>query len=101
MAQFDVYINSNPPTKEEIPYLLDIQNDILKSLNTRVVVPLARNQKEIKHLTPIFNIEGTMLVMLTSQLAGVPLSILGEKITNIEDRRVDILGAIDFMVTGF
>jgi len=31
MAQFDVYINSNPSTKEEIPYLLDIQNDILKS----------------------------------------------------------------------
>ena len=101
MAQFDVYLNSNPSTKEEIPYLLDIQNDILKSLNTRVVVPLARNQQEIKHLTPIFNIEGTSLVMLTSQLAGVPLSILGDKITNIEDRRVDILGAIDFMVTGF
>jgi len=29
--------SSNPSTKEEIPYLLDIQNDILKSLNTRVV----------------------------------------------------------------
>ncbi len=30
MAQFDVYKNTNPLTNETIPYLLDVQNDILK-----------------------------------------------------------------------
>lgn len=42
MAQFDVHANPNPSTQEEIPYLLDIQSDLLESLATRVVVPLVR-----------------------------------------------------------
>lgn len=30
MAQFDVYENINEKTKVQTPFLLDIQNDILK-----------------------------------------------------------------------
>lgn len=40
MAQFDVYENINEKTKEQIPFLLDIQNDILKNVSSRVVIPL-------------------------------------------------------------
>jgi toxin CcdB len=40
MAQFDVYENLNERTKNSIPFLLDIQNDVLKNLFTRVVIPL-------------------------------------------------------------
>ena len=29
MAQFDVYKNENELTNKKVPYLLDIQNDIL------------------------------------------------------------------------
>ena len=35
MAQFDVYRNPNPKTSSEIPYLLDIQTDLLDNLATR------------------------------------------------------------------
>ncbi|MDX9742214.1 MAG: CcdB family protein [Arcobacteraceae bacterium] len=101
MAQFDVYINTNKDTNDEIPYLLDIQNDILKSLNTRVVVPLVKNQKTITHLTPSFTIEDTEVVMLTMQLAGIPSSVLGDKICNLKEKRTEILNAIDFMISGF
>ena len=38
MAQFDVYRNTNPATRTRIPYLLDIQSDLLESISTRVVV---------------------------------------------------------------
>ena len=38
MAQFDVYTNPNLATKRAIPYLLDIQTDLLNSLTTRVVL---------------------------------------------------------------
>ncbi|CAA6816935.1 MAG: Unknown protein [uncultured Thiotrichaceae bacterium] len=40
MAQFDVYRNNNPASQEHIPYLLDVQSDLLDVLNTRVIVPL-------------------------------------------------------------
>ena len=41
MAQFRVYENSNRATKQRIPYLLDIQSDLLDDLQTTVVIPLA------------------------------------------------------------
>ena len=40
MAQFDVYLNPNAATRKIIPYLLDVQADLLDTLSTRVVVPL-------------------------------------------------------------
>lgn len=101
MAQFDVYTNTNEKTNREIPYLLDIQNDILKNLNTRVVVPLVLNQQEITHLTPTFLINDIEVLMLTSQLAGVSTGVLGEKVVNLEEKRSEILGALDFMISGF
>lgn len=39
MAQFDVFENPNKATNQAIPYLLDVQADLLDSLSTRVVVP--------------------------------------------------------------
>ena len=40
MPQFDVYLNPNADTSKAIPYLLDVQADLLDRLATRVVVPL-------------------------------------------------------------
>ena len=40
MAQFDVYLNPNSSTRRNIPYLLDVQADLLDAMATRVVVPL-------------------------------------------------------------
>jgi hypothetical protein len=35
MAQFDVYRNPNAATRERMPYLLDVQPDLLDALATR------------------------------------------------------------------
>lgn len=40
MAQFDVFRNPNRKTNKIIPYLLDVQSNLLDMLATRVVVPL-------------------------------------------------------------
>lgn len=53
MAQFDVYINPNTATRKVIPYLLDVQADLLDTLTTRVVVPLIKAEEmglAAKHL---------------------------------------------------
>ena len=101
MAQFDIYKNTNSATAKEYPYLLDIQNDLLNNLNTRVVVPLAINFKPIKHLMPQFNINGQTLTMLTTEIAGVSTSLCSEFVTNLSDKRNEIIDAIDFMINGF
>lgn len=104
MAQFDVYANPNPATKRAIPYLLDVQADLLDDLATRVVVPLyaaTAATKAAQHLNPRFQIKRTTVIMSTAELAGVPLAALGERIGSLRDHRAEIIAALDFLISGF
>lgn len=101
MAQFDVYENTNPSTYEQIPYLLDIQNDILKELSTRVVVPMIKDIPAARILNPKFNINGIEVVLSTSELASISVENLGSKICSLENFREEIIEAVDFLITGF
>lgn len=104
MAQFDVYENTNPETRKTIPYLLDVQTELLDNLATRVVVPLIAASamgKAAKHLNPQFKIKRTAVIMSAAELAGVPVHILGDKICSIKEQRNEIIAALDFLFTGF
>lgn len=104
MAQFDVYKNSNPKSKDSIPFLLDVQADILSTLATRVVVPLIAVPsmgKPIKHLTHTFRIMGASVVMSTAELAAIDQRLLVDRVGSLKDHRDEILAALDFLVTGF
>ncbi len=101
MAQFDVYKNLNPITSKQIPYLVDIQNDIFQNFNSRVVIPLFRDPNIIKNLNPQFTIDGQKLMLSTAEIASIPNSVLGDKVTGLEEYRSEIIYAIDFLVTGF
>jgi toxin CcdB len=102
MAQFDVYANPNPSTQEEIPYLLDIQSDLLEPLATRVVVPLVRRSAmtPARHLNPVFRVDDEEVVMSTAELAGVPKGALGERVGSLATRREEIIRAVDFLLAG-
>jgi len=101
MAQFSVYKNENTKSNKEYPYLLNVQNDILSSLDTCMVVPLSVTMKPIKHLNPVFEIEGKSVVMSTTQMAGIDRTMLNKEMTNLEAFRREIIDAIDFMIVGF
>lgn len=104
MAQFDVYRNANPATRARIPYLLDVQSDLLDSLATRVVVPLCKpgilKGRLAERLNPLFVVEGREVAMLTPEIAGVPVKVLGEAIGNLSTQRGAIIGALDLVITG-
>ena len=104
MAQFDVYLNPNPETKRTIPYLLDVQADLLNNLATRVVVPLiaaSAMDKAAKHLNPHFSVKRTKVIMSTAELAGVTINSLGDKVCSLKEHRNEIITALDFLITGF
>lgn len=103
MAQFDVYLNPNPRTRKSVPYLLDVQNNLLDVLSTRVVVPLkpvSKNVTPARHLNPSFEIKGKKFYMSTAELVGVPRSVIGNQVCSLAHKRFDIVNAIDFLVTG-
>lgn len=102
--QFDVYKNKNAASKERFPYLLDVQADLLQSLETRVVVPLAPKEayasKTLTLLMPHITVKGKEYVAVTAQMAGIAKRNLGNLVENVADKRQEIIAAIDFLVTG-
>ncbi len=101
MAQFDVYLNPNPKTSQKIPFLLDVQNDILNGLNTRVVVPCVVNMKAAKILNPIFDINGIKVTLSTAQIASIGIDNIGTKVCSLHEHRNEIIQALDFMIVGY
>jgi len=101
MAQFDVYKNENKRTNKEVPYLLDIQNDILSSLDTRVVIPLVFSLAKVDKLTKELKVKDETVYLYTDQMATIPFSLLNEKICSIKEQGDEIKNSIDFLIYGF
>jgi toxin CcdB len=103
VAQFDVHKNPDSSTNRAIPFLLDVQADLLENLATRVVIPLYSVSvfgSPAKHLNPKFTIKRKVVVMSTAELADVPVTVLGEKIVNLKQEREAIIAALNFLFTG-
>ena len=104
MAQFDVCLNPNPDSAPAVPYLLEVQSDLLEPVSTRVVVPLAllsARGQPARHLNPQFEIEGVQVVMVTEQIAGISKRALGKRVLSLAVKRDQIMDAIDFLFRGF
>ena len=101
--RFDVFRNPNAAAKH-IPFLLILQSELLAELPTRVVVPLARaiaiKGPSATMLNPEFEVGGVRVVMLTQQIAAVPLDVLRKHETSLEMQRDTILQALDFLFSG-
>jgi toxin CcdB len=104
MPQFTVHRNLSPATKAAVPFLLDVQSDFIAELGTRVVVPLhtavSMKGKTIRTLTPVLEVEGKNVVMVTPQLAGIPKKSLGPAVCDLSVYRDEIIAALDLLITG-
>lgn len=105
MARFDVYPNQGPHSKT-IPYLLDVQSNLLDDLDTRMVIPLRtledfQGVKLPTHLTPVFQINGSDYMLETPKMAAVPRQLLKATVTSLLDEQSRITGALDFLFNGY
>ncbi len=104
MPQFSVYKNKNKHSREQYPYLLDVQTALLDKLETCMVVPLVElhelRGKPLTVVMPVFEIDGKSLVMLTPQMAGIARKELGAEVASLAHKRDEIVAALDFLVTG-
>lgn len=103
MSQFAVYANADAASKRWIPYLLDVQSDLIETAGSRVVVPLIANDRAggaIGHLMPCFLVGDKRVVMDTAQIMGVPVRMLGKQVADLSQERYAILAAIDMLISG-
>ena len=98
MARFDVYARPDGSG-----CLLDVQADLLDSLNTRVVVPLmpvSAGPVPAKRLNPVFDIQSKRYVMVAQFLSAVPCAILKSPVASLVQHDTEITGALDMLMTG-
>lgn len=104
MAQFDVYPNPSQTSKAFYPYLLDIQSPYLSELVTRIVIPLGKRTsfggQTMQGLTPEITFDDQELLLLTPQISSVPAKQLKNPVGSLAHFRDQIVGALDFAVTG-
>jgi toxin CcdB len=104
MAQFDVYRNANPESRNSFPLLVDLQSDLLSDLVTRVVAPLTAvppgKSPLLGALTPELKVKGKRYSLLTPQLAGISSRTLGPRVANLAAHRDTIVAALDLLITG-
>ncbi|MGZ8219807.1 CcdB family protein [Methylomagnum sp.] len=105
MAQFHIHRNLDAGSRGLAPYLLDVQTGLLDELATRVVIPLRRASaypgQPMSGLMPGFQIEGEDYLALTQQLAAISKKQIGASIIDVSDRRSEIMGALDLLISGF
>jgi len=101
MAQFDVYENLNIKSKNEIPFLLDIQHAILEDSSTRVIIPLGFQSNINETINPSFVINDTKVTLMTTFIASTKYEQLGNKVCSLKEHRDEIISSIDFLITGY
>jgi len=102
MAQFDVHRNLGGRSAT-VPFLVDVQANLLDGLATRVVVPLVDAKhfgRPARGLNPTFAVDGREVVMSTAELAGVSRRTLGPVVDSLAEQRATIIGALDLLITG-
>ncbi|MFT4195407.1 CcdB family protein [Ottowia sp.] len=98
MARFDVYANPDPSERAAVPFFLDVQNDFLGGLHTRVMVPLyagARFSVRIKNMNPELQAAGKAVVMDTASIGALPTAELRRPVDNFARYQVEIQDALD------
>lgn len=100
MARFDVYANPDRAERALIPFLLDIQNDHIKGIQTRVVVPLWLAEHlplQLETINPVFDVAGLAVVMDTPSLGAAPVATLGRAVSDLSAQQLAIQNAIDML----
>lgn len=104
MARYDVYANPAPNERAVTPFLLDLQNDYINGLGTRVMAPLrAESQfgKPARGLNPVFLIGDIGVVLDTAALAALPVHLLRQPVVSLRAQAAVISNALDTLFGGF
>ena len=105
MARFAVHANENPGSREEFPFLVDVQAELLEDLATRVVIPLGKAEEvagfPMLYLIPLVAFQGRRYALLTPLLGGIKRDELGPQAGSLADQEPVISSAIEFLLRGF
>ena len=98
MARFDVYAHPDAALRRATPFLVDVQNNYIDRIATRVVVPMrpaATFGPPMRDLNPVFKIEGKPMVLDTAAIAAFPAAGLSRPVASLQRESATITSALD------
>ena len=104
MAQWDVYRNPSPRSRDELPYLINVQSELLSGLGTRLVVPLSRQNSLPdglpRRMTPLFTLLEETLRLVPQEAGAVDAAVLRHPVASLRADAHLIIDALDAVVSG-
>lgn len=99
MSRFDIFVNPGK-NRRNIPYLVEVQSNVVSGLATRIVVPLRpvsafSSMTPPPDLFPIIMVNGEECVMDTPQMGAIPLSELKVHVASARTYQFEIQTALD------
>jgi len=98
VARFDVYPHPDAAVRKTTPFLVNVQNDYIDRVESRVVIPMrhvAAFGPRMRGLNPVYEISGKEVVLDTAALAAFPASGLKKPVASLSAQRDDIVAALD------
>jgi toxin CcdB len=102
MAQHDVHEHPGERMRRDYPFVIELQSDLLVSLDTCVIAPLRRLElvTPIRRLNPVFEVEGIKVVLVPTEIVGIRRGLLGRPVASLASEHYAIMAALDLMLTG-
>jgi toxin CcdB len=104
LAQFDVYPNPSKAQRPDIPWMVDVQSDLLSGLPTRLVMPLALRKHMPgalpRALCPAVQWKGDAMVALPHLAAAFRVKDLGIASGSLRAHASALVGALDAVISG-
>jgi toxin CcdB len=98
MARYEVYRHPDAMLRKRTPYLLDLQNDYISAVDTRVVVPMRPAKSfgpPMRDLNPSFVIDGVEVILDTAALAAFPAAELQRPVASLKTQSGLVADALD------
>jgi toxin CcdB len=98
MARFDVYRHPDAAQRATTPFLLDVQNEFISGLHTRVVLPLRSAERvaiPLRDLNPALEVDGVAVSVDAAAIGAVPLSLLKSPVANLRPHADVVIHALD------
>ena len=90
--------------RDQYPFVVNIQSELLGSLATRMVVPLAVTglaDKDLpRRLCPVLVVRGQSLMLVPFEAAPLAKRLLKARVASVKDRAYDIVSAMDAVLSG-
>lgn len=104
MARFDVYRHPDAAQRATTPFLLDVQNEYISGLHTRVVLPLRSAERVViplRDLNPVLEVDGVAVILDAAAIGAVPLSFLKGPVANLRAQADLITNALDALLGAY